>query len=1235
MNTHKSRITSLLFFLVVILLFAGAAGLSHRNSRHLRPEHIYALLQQRFLEKEAQLDNYAESLMEERVNSIHPLLAFCEKKQIEPTEFAFYIYQRDTLRAWSSNVVNLPTKREKKLLNLSGYQTLDNTKVFIRQYHREELTIYGIYVLSSTYLPTNSFCDLGMLNNGGHRALNLQAANGTMTIYDRHRQAAFSLDLNSSLRESNLMALLEALLWMLACTLSGCFIYYLLKKKAFFRKRPEWLTLLLMAMAFGMLLLLLLFRQPASMFTSNLFSSLYYSSIFHSLGGLFMGSYTLLLIAIIIVKTAHRREPRQQPLLTGLLLTLSHLLYIATFIGFYRMILSSSTNILPYITVRSFPLNTESPLLLKLLFATALCMMLCATLLLVEKGYRDFFRSNLSRRRKIVFSLLSALLVWGGYLAVILHFPQLSHHRIWISGSLIYWIIVCINIIHALLPETRFSIRYHTVSCLFSILLLSLLLADTNYERLQLSKESFANSLLEKENPLMQYNLREINDQMEEDDSLRILFADTNIQRNDVIAYVQEQYLQPYFANERKHIFVGRTSIPTDRAAIRRYNETFANAKADRQCASLRMVNAHRIDNYKYLLLKFFNSTNKSGKPDTVCIAMEIMAGSDFFKPDFLLNRNEHRLENEIQQLSCAEYDNGKLTACMDMNNVFHTNMRCYGLDTLYNGMHFTYRHTDYYVYFHQPSHIVLLATDQTMLRKCMATFPYLILLALLLNTIVYIIVNYKSQQRFLLFKQRIRLFIVIMIILTAIVGGIMFAVFIQKFSQDVLYQTSFVRSDMIMHMLPAGNLSKENATTFNMEQQLLPAIARLPKEYLENTNIYTLNGEAVFMLDKNLPIPQSPYRLNPEVIERIRNRQETFYRDTKISRSLIHANILYKPLQNNKGEIVGYLSFPSRQKGGYLEHLFSYVLPTFLSTYLLLTLLFVLFGSLIGNYLLASLTHIADMMSKVKLQSKNKKIKWKYDDEIGMLVKDYNRLVDDLEVSAEMLARSERESSWKELAQQVAHEIKNPLTPMKLSTQQLQRCIREGTLTDDKLEKYSRMMVEQINALTEIASSFSSLAKIRQGDGTKENLLEIMANAANMYEQTEEVLIEIKHQPQITEATVRMEKEQLLRVFNNLIKNAIQAKKEHVPQHIELILNEENATQWLITVTDYGKGMDEEEKRHAFTPHFTTKSTGSGLGLAIVKNIVSDWGGSIRFESVKNDHTSFFILLPKYQPTE
>ncbi|MBO7624584.1 MAG: GHKL domain-containing protein [Bacteroidales bacterium] len=1215
------------------LLFAAAAGLSHRNARHIRPHHLCALLKPRFLEKEAELDSYAEALMDKQVNSIHPLLAFCEKKQIEPTEFAFYIYQRDTLRAWSSNVVNLPTKREKKLLNLSGYQTLDNSRVDIRQYHNGDRTLYGIYVLESPYLPAGSFCDVGMPNNGNFHTQ--PPATGPMPVYDRNHQAAFSLEMNRNIRESDLMALWEALLWMLACTLLGRLTYQLLKKRAFFRRRPQRLTLLLMLMAAGMLLLILLGRRPASMFTANLFSGRYYSSIFHSLGGLFMGSYTLLVMAILIVKTSVRMERPGHPARAWLLLTLSHLLYIATYIGFYRMILSSSTNILPYITARSFPLSTESPLLLKLLFATSLCMILCATLLLVERCYRIFFRNPLPRRRKILLGLLSALLVWAGYLAVVMRFPQLSQHRIWISGSLIYWIIVGINIIHALLPETRFSIRYHTVSCLFSILLLSLLLADTNYERLQLSKESFANSLLDKENPLMQYNLREISNLLEEDDSLQLMFPDTNIQRNDVIAYIQEQYLQPYFANDRKHIFVGRTSIPTDRTAIHRYNETFAAAKADRQCASLRMVNAHRIDNYKYLLLKFFNSTNKSGNPDTVCIAIETMAGSDYFKPDFLLNRNEHRLENEIQQLSCAEYDNGRLSACIDLNNVFHTSMRCYGLDTLYNGMHFSYRNNDYYLYFHQPSHLVLLATGQTMLRKCMATFPYLILLALLLNTVIYIIVNYRSQHRFLLFKQRIRLFIVIMIILTAIVGGIMFAIFVQKFSQDELYQTSLVRSDMIMRLLPAGNLSKENATTFNMEQQLLPAIARMPKEYLENTNFYTLDGEAVFMLDKNLPIPQSPNRLNPEVIERIRNRQETFYRDTKISRTLIHANILYKPFLNDKGEMVGYLSFPSRQKGGYLEHLFSYVLPTFLSIYLLLTLLFVLFGTLIGNYLLASLTHIADSMSRVKLQSKNKKIRWKYDDEIGMLVKDYNRLVDDLEVSAEMLARSERESSWKELAQQVAHEIKNPLTPMKLSTQQLQRCIREGTLTDEKLEKYTRMMVEQINALTEIASSFSSMAKIRQGDGNREDLLEIMNNAVNMYAQRKDVVLEIKHQPQLTEAAVWIEKEQLLRVFNNLIKNAIQAKKPGIQQHIELILDDENDTQWLVTVTDYGKGMDEEEKRHAFTPHFTTKSAGSGLGLAIVRNILSDWGGSIRFESVKNDHTSFFILLPKHQPAE
>ncbi|MBP5613067.1 MAG: ATP-binding protein [Bacteroidales bacterium] len=1205
----------------------GAVRFSLKNMEMTRPEKIHAVLQQRFLEKEADMLRHIGRLMELERPDIAELLRYCREKQISDTEFAFYIYEGDTLEAWSSNAVYLPSKLKKSTREISGYRQLDKNRIHVWQKTVGRRTVFGIYVMESPYLGKNTFCDLPPLKINSIR---LQPVAENYDIRDASGKAVFSLDIGNRLQVSDTAAMLEALWWMLNFTLLIAIVFLLLRRNSFFRRHPEMLSLAIILLAAGSLELLLRGGLPLAMHTSNLFSSRYYSSFFGSLGGLFMGSCTLLMTAVIIVKrkTQWRLPDRTRPSLV--IFTAAHALFAVAFICFHRMIRNASVSALPSLPMQGAYYLTENIFLLKFLFAFSLCAEICALLLIMERMYALFFRQEKAKWKKTAQCLISALIVWTVYLLVILKNPALESHRIWLTGGLVYLGIVGTNIVHSLLPKSRFSIRYLSISCMLSILLLSLLIEDTNEERLQTSRESFANSLLDNEDPLIRHKMLEINSQLDTDDSLHRLFADTSLRRNDILSYLQELYIEPNFENNRKSMFLGRSSIGSDRIRISEYANRFQAYIADTQCPSLRMTDRQRIGSSSYLLFKAFPSKSMEGRTDTVYLVLETVTGSDYFKPRYLLNRDEHRLENEMQRFSCAEYEDGRLTTYFDIYNLFLLDLKSYGQDTLYNGMHFKHRNTDYYAYFMQPSHVVLLAMRQGLIRNSITTFPYLLLLAMLISITAYILVNLKRQQRFLLFKQRIQLLIVSMIIMTAIIGSILFSMITLKFSQEELYQSSFARCDMIENMLPCADLDKDSSNVQYLNRQLLSSLYRIPKAYVENTNIYTLDGESVIALDKRLPIPQSPNRLNPKVIENIQYEKKTFYRDTGIARNLTQANILYKPLQNSKGEIVAYLSFPSRQKGGYLEHLFTSSLPTFLCIYMLLTILFAVFSSLIGNYLMASLTHIADMMGKVKLKSANSKIQWKYDDEIGMLVKDYNRLVDDLEVSAELLARSERESSWKELAQQVAHEIKNPLTPMKLRTQQMQRQLHEGRLTEEQLESYTRMMVGQIDALTDIASSFSSLAKMRQGKGSSENLLEIIESAAATYEGSG--IIEITHAPEILRADVLTEKEQMLRVFNNLIKNAIQAKKENLPPLIEIHLDEADDNHWRITLTDYGKGMGEKEKRHAFTPHFTTKSSGSGLGLAIVKNIVSDWGGSIRFESVRNDHTSFFILLPKYK---
>jgi nitrogen fixation/metabolism regulation signal transduction histidine kinase len=253
--------------------------------------------------------------------------------------------------------------------------------------------------------------------------------------------------------------------------------------------------------------------------------------------------------------------------------------------------------------------------------------------------------------------------------------------------------------------------------------------------------------------------------------------------------------------------------------------------------------------------------------------------------------------------------------------------------------------------------------------------------------------------------------------------------------------------------------------------------------------------------------------------------------------------------------------------------------------------------------------------------------ILYKGDDEIGVLVREYNTKLLELQESSEKLARTEREMAWREMAKQVAHEIKNPLTPMKLRIQHFQRSFDPNADdADDRIAQFSDSLIEQIDALTNIANAFSNFAKMPKSQFEKVDLVRIVRSVVDTFSAEEHVTINAEIA--VDHAYIMADKELMLRVFNNLIKNAIQAIPMNNAGLIEIQLKEEDK-KVVIAVRDNGMGISEEMKDKIFVPNFTTKSTGTGLGLAMVKQIIESHDGQISFES-EPGNTIFTIRLPK-----
>lgn len=282
----------------------------------------------------------------------------------------------------------------------------------------------------------------------------------------------------------------------------------------------------------------------------------------------------------------------------------------------------------------------------------------------------------------------------------------------------------------------------------------------------------------------------------------------------------------------------------------------------------------------------------------------------------------------------------------------------------------------------------------------------------------------------------------------------------------------------------------------------------------------------------------------------------------------------------------------------------------------------------ILSNYIIKSLQTVTESMHKIKLGKKNLPIEWKSNDEIGQLVKEYNRMVAEVEKSANLLAKSERESAWREMAKQVAHEIKNPLTPMKLRIQHLKRAWDDKVPNfDEKLSITANSMIEQIDALTHIANEFSNFAKMPKANNQILNIHEIVEKTCSLFNNSKNTTITFVPDEQ-KNLFVLADKDQLTRVFINLLTNAIQSipggKEGKVSIHIKAY-----SDIVIVEINDNGIGISDELKERIFSPNFTTKTTGTGLGLAMVKNIIENAKGDIWFKTELGKGTSFYVSLP------
>ncbi len=463
-------------------------------------------------------------------------------------------------------------------------------------------------------------------------------------------------------------------------------------------------------------------------------------------------------------------------------------------------------------------------------------------------------------------------------------------------------------------------------------------------------------------------------------------------------------------------------------------------------------------------------------------------------------------------------------------------------------------------------------------------------------------------------------------IVFTSVISFIIIAIvtiifFINKFNQAS--QEKLIKSINYSAIEIENNLSKTDTLSSSKIEDLLQ---RLSEQQGLDFNLFDTKGSLITTTQPyiyNRKLVDS--RMNPIAFQKIYTTNENIFKqEEKIG--LLPFLSLYKPIINNNGKIIACINIPYLNSEAELNQEISGFIATLMNLNAFIFLIAGAIAYLITNRITSSFKLIKEKMKAVNWQSHNDEIIWNKDDEIGALVKEYNIMVKKLDETAKAFALSQREKAWKEMAMQVAHEIKNPLTPMKLSIQYLQKNIDDNAPNIKELSKnVATTLIEQIDQLTTIASEFSQFANIGNNNVEKVNINAILTNLLNLY--VGDAKIKINHNIADTEMYVNADKIQMMRLFTNLIKNAIEASSNN--EIVEIGINQTIETNLIIvSVKDNGIGISEELQQKIFTLNFTTKSSGTGLGLAICKGIVENANGRIWFETSKNG-TTFFVELP------
>ncbi|MBC6401191.1 MAG: HAMP domain-containing histidine kinase [Ekhidna sp.] len=762
----------------------------------------------------------------------------------------------------------------------------------------------------------------------------------------------------------------------------------------------------------------------------------------------------------------------------------------------------------------------------------------------------------------------------------------------------------------AILPQfylrsdiVAFSYQHLLFALLFSVglgMMLSLFIYKHGERDVLFAKKRFANYLLLKQDVLGEYYLSRALENLNEDPDLLMIAGDMS--KNDLVKRILEEFSSPYFNKYNIEIaFQDYQQFKLNNRFTKKNSLTVAQNESDYK-------NIYFIDertNFKYIsklyigdLVALIILQVKKRVPSTVYPAL--LTDSKYFnlsnefdyavfvRDDILLHQSKFGQSewlggNELKKK--ALYDEG-----LERNG-----MHYYGMKT-------------------EDGRTILIISAKYPVKSQLANFFFFFLL-LLSSFVGYILLNsiYKRRKVAFTFTGKVQVYLAIAFTAPLFITGLALLSLLntsykeeinRSYIKQALYLSETLSEQLEMEMsemaqsdvlLKIGNYIRSDISFYNSSGYLIST---------SQPDIFSLG------LQSNL--------VNPIVFEElIENGNQSIIVNKSIGS--LEYKVCYAVVNTVGNEIAGFIAMPFFDSKNHLSRQQIEVFESLLIIFGVIFIIAILLSNVVLNNLLFPLRMVAGKIREITLQGVNKPIEYEASDEIGSLVKDYNQMLVKLEHSKLALAKSQKETAWKEIAKQVAHEIKNPLTPMQLKVQQI---LRKYDRDAKEYESLSSLLT-QIDTLSQIAESFSTFAEMPVPDNQVFAWNELVEEVIQLYH-SDKVYIAFKCDQEVP---IEADKAIFKRILNNLILNAIQAVEQE-PVKIDVALVKKSG-EGILSVTDKGRGIPEELKEKIFLRYFSTKSTGSGIGLALAKKGIENAGGNIWFDSKEGQGTTFFIAMP------